>query len=248
MSENRVRKSIKKFYINPREVNRKSSKRKAVILADSKGKYIQKEITSEHCLNIKFIWKKGWTVQKAIDWVEKELTSTIDTSEKYTFYIWLGTCDVAHLDRSTRLISLDANNNRNIRYIVRKFHELRVAINFRVRFSDVVFLEVPSISIQHWNYKQGCTEYQAYKDQDTALEYQLDELNLEIQHLNGSQNRSPKFMQDLWRGSKGHNKKGKTKTYTDLSLLESDGVHPKKILARHWLRRIATKILQDCFK
>jgi hypothetical protein len=32
-----------------------------------------------------------------------------------------------------------------------------------------------------------------------------------------------------------------------MPLLERDGVHHKKILARHWLRRIATKILTDCF-
>jgi hypothetical protein len=47
-------------------------------------------------------------------------------------------------------------------------------------------------------------------------------------------------MQDMWRGSKGHNPRSHTKTYTDLSLLERDGVHPKKILAKLWLRRIAT--------
>ncbi|CAC5377550.1 CA [Mytilus coruscus] len=54
----------------------------------------------------------------------------------------------------------------------------------------------------------GHIEYQDYQEQDTHLEYQLDELNLEIRRLNGSEkNRSPKFMQDLWRGSKGHNPK-----------------------------------------
>jgi hypothetical protein len=79
------------------------------------------------------------------------------------------------------------------------------------------------------------------------LELHLDILNEEIRKVNGSGDRSPRFMQDLWRGSKGHNPRSQTKTYTDLSLLERDGVHPKKILARLWLRRIATKILTDCF-
>ncbi|CAC5388963.1 unnamed protein product [Mytilus coruscus] len=247
MSENKILKSCRTFYINPKEVNKKKATRKAVILADSKGKYIEREITTEHCLNIKFIVKSGWTVQKCIDWVEKNLTTTFHANETYTFYIWLGTCDITNLDRSTRLISLDSDSNRNIRYIIRKFQELKEAITSRIIRSDIVFLEVPSISIQHWNYKKGHIEYQDYQEQDTHLEYQLDELNLEIRRLNGSENRSPKFMQDLWRGSKGHNPKGKTTTYTNLSLLEDDGVHPKKILARLWLRRIATKALQDCF-
>jgi hypothetical protein len=51
---------------------------------------------------------------------------------------------------------------------------------------------------------------------------------------------------DLWRDSKGHNKKSVTKTYIDLNLLEKDGVHPKPLLARIWMRRIGTKVYEDC--
>ena len=115
MSENRVRKSCRRFYINPREVQKYQQTRKAVILADSKGKYIEREIITEHCLNIKFIWKKGWKVQQCIDWAEKHLTETLDSSEAYIFYIWLGTCDVTRLEQRTRKIELEALDDRNIR-------------------------------------------------------------------------------------------------------------------------------------
>ena len=79
------------------------------------------------------------------------------------------------------------------------------------------------------------------------MERQLDQLNIKIRELNKSDNRSPRFVLDLWRDSKGHNKKSVTKTYTDLNLLEKDGVHPKPLLARIWMRRIGTKVYEDCF-
>ena len=56
-------------------------------------------------------------------------------------------------------------------------------------------------------------------------------------------------MLDMWRDTKGHNKKYVTKTYTDLNLLEKDGIHPKPLLARLWMWRIntCTKVYEDCF-
>ena len=247
MSENRLRKSCRKFYINPIEVEKRLAIRKAVILADSKGKYIEREVITEHCPKVKSIWKKGWKIQDCINWAKNNLTTIFDATEKYTFYIWLGTCDITHLDKKTRFISLESEDSTNVWYIIRKFNELKEIIVSKIAGADVVFLEVPSISIQHWNYSQGHTNYKDYEEQDKKLELHLDILNEEIRKVNGSGDRSPRFMQDLWRGSKGHNTRSHTKTYTDLSLLERDGVHPIKILARLWLRRIATKILTDCF-
>jgi hypothetical protein len=201
-------------------------------LADSKGKYIEREVITEHCLKVKSIWKKRCKIQDCINWEKNNLTTIFDATEKYTFYIWLGTCDITYLDKKTRLISLESEDGTNVWYIIRKFNELKEIIVSKIARADVVFLGVPSISIQHWNYSQGHTNYKDYEDQDKKLELHLDILNEEIRKVNGSGDRSPRFMQDLWRGSKGPNPRSHTKTYTDLSLLERDGVHPKKILAR----------------
>ena len=190
---------------------------------------------------------KGWTVQECIDWAEKHLPNKFDKEEKLTFYIWLGTCDLTYYEKSTRFISLETDNDRNIRYIVRKFKELKQLITAQFVRSEVVFLEVPSLSIQHWNHSRGHKNFKEFIEQDKKLELQLDQLNIKIRELNKSDNRSPRFMLDLWRGSKGHNKKSVTKTYTDLNLLEKDGVHPKPVLARLWMRRIVTKVYEDCF-
>lgn len=124
MSANRVSKSIRRYYINPKEVRRRRTLRKPVLLADSKEHFIKRQIISEHCLNITFFCHKGWTVQECIDWGEKHLPNKLDKEEKLTFYIWLGTCDITYYEKSTRFISLETDNDRNIRYIIRKFKEL----------------------------------------------------------------------------------------------------------------------------
>jgi len=158
--------------------------------------------------------KRGWKIQDCINWAKNNLTTIFVVTEKYTFYIWLGTCDITHLDKKTRLISLESEDSTNVRYIIRKFNELKEVIVSKIARADVVFLNVPSISIQHWNYSQGHTYYKDYEDQDKKREPHLDILNEEIRKVNGSGDRSPRFMQDLWRGSKGHNPRSHTKTYT----------------------------------
>jgi hypothetical protein len=65
-----------------------------------------------------------------------------------------------------RLISLESEDSTNVRYIIRKFNELKEVIVSKIARADVVFLNVPSISIQHWNYSEGHTYYKDYEDQD----------------------------------------------------------------------------------
>jgi hypothetical protein len=55
-------------------------------LADSKGKYIEREVITEHCLKVKSIWKKRCKIQDCINWEKNNLTTIFDATEKYTFY------------------------------------------------------------------------------------------------------------------------------------------------------------------
>jgi hypothetical protein len=68
------------------------------------------------------------------------MTTIFDATEKYTFYIWLGTCDITYLDKKTRLISLESEDGTNVWYIIRKFNELKEIIVSKIARADVVFL------------------------------------------------------------------------------------------------------------
>jgi hypothetical protein len=75
--------------------------------------------------------------------------------------------------------------------------ELKEIITAQLVRSEVVFLEVPSISIQHWNHSREHKNSKEFIEQDKKLELQLDQLNIKIRELNKSDNRSPRFMLDL---------------------------------------------------
>jgi hypothetical protein len=99
-----------------------------------------------------------------------------------------------YYEKCTRFISLETDNDSNIRYIIRKLKELKEIITEQFVRSEVVFLEVPSLSIQHWNHSREHKNYKEFIEQDKKLELQLDQLNIKIRELNKSDNRSPRFM------------------------------------------------------
>jgi hypothetical protein len=50
--------------------------------ADSKGKYIEREVITEHCLKVKSMWKKGWKIQDCINWAKNNLTTIFEVCAK----------------------------------------------------------------------------------------------------------------------------------------------------------------------
>ncbi|CAG2249322.1 unnamed protein product [Mytilus edulis] len=154
MSANKIIKSSRYFRVNKRDIQDKTAQSQPIIISDSKGNYIKRAITTEDFLNIKFITKKGQKVQQAIDWAEKELPSICHQHKNITFYIWRGTCNLTELNRTTRYISLVNQNDSNVRYLRRKFIELKELItkikpnskNYLLRNSAILYSTLEQIS------------------------------------------------------------------------------------------------------
>ena len=244
MSESSIKKSCDYFRLSKQEIEKYSPVRKAILIADSKGNYIKDKITTESKLNIKFITRKGWKIQEVIDWAERELTNECRHFDKITCYIWLGTCNLTEYTRSSKYITLQAHNDSNVKYLKRKFIELKHLIQSSLANSKVVFLEVPAYSIQWWNRKHGHKTPTDFATDDQLLQDQIYQLNKYIVEINGSEELSPKFELDQRKVSV---RKGKKDEYYNFNLMKDDGVHPSSNLATLWLRRIANKILKQCF-
>jgi hypothetical protein len=90
-----------------------------------------------------------------------------------------------YYEKSTRFISLETDNDSNIRYIIRKLKELKEIITAQFVRSEVVFLEAPSLSLQHWNHSREHKNYKEFIEQDKKLELQLDQLNIKIRSRGG---------------------------------------------------------------
>lgn len=245
MSAARIQRSCHTFRISRSAVQDKQAYSQPFIIADSKGKYIRKYITTEDVLNIKYFNKKGWKVQQVIDWAEENLKGLCEQYQRKTFYIWLGTCDLTEFNKTTRYISLGHQLDANVRYIRRKFIELKNYIVQNIPKSEVIFLEIPPYSIQRWNKTQGHKQPDIFAEDDQNLQDQLYQLNKYIREINNSETKSPKFEYDIRKISK---RKGGTDEYLNFNLYADDGVHPSPTLSKLWLRRICTKILERCFK
>jgi hypothetical protein len=58
--------------------------------------------------------------------------------------------------------------------------ELKEIITAQFVRSEVVFLEAPSLSLQHWNHSREHKNYKEFIEQDKKLELQLDQVNIKI--------------------------------------------------------------------
>ncbi|CAG2197890.1 unnamed protein product [Mytilus edulis] len=178
-----------------------------------------------HLLESGLIDKNRQKVQQAIDWAEKELPSICHQHKNITFYIWLGTCNLTELNRTTRYISLVNQNDSNVRYLRRKFIELKELITKIKPKSKIIFLEIPPYSIQRWNRSQGHKNPDIFSEDDQTLQNQLYLLNTFIQEINQSAEKSPKFDLDIRKTSK---RKGGTDEYYNFNIYRTDGVHPNR--------------------
>ncbi|CAC5357157.1 unnamed protein product [Mytilus coruscus] len=229
MSETKVVKSSRYFRVNKRDIQDKTAQSQPIIISDSKGNYIKRDIITEEFLNIKFITKKGQKVQQTIDWAEKELPSICHQHKNITFYIWLRTCNLTELNKTTRYISLVNQNDSNVRYLRRKFIELKAVITKIKPKSEIIFLEVPPYSIQCWNRSQGHKNPDIFSEDDQTLQNQLYQLNTFIQEINQSAEKSPKFDLDIRKTSK---RKGGTDEYYNFNLYKTDGSIQTRTSAR----------------
>jgi hypothetical protein len=87
-----------------------------------------------------------------------------------------------------------------------------------------------------------------FKDQDEQLQNQINQVNTFIQQYNTTlQARSPLLNHHLKARKQVRRGKGKPhKSYYNYNLY-IDGINPKPILAKAWLREITEQIRKDCW-
>ena len=124
--------------------------------------------------------------------------------------------------------------------------KLEKLIKFANRHNfTLTFLGIPIYSIKEYNASRGHSNPDKFVEQDKKLKYAIQVVNEEIAKLNTSvSTHSPKFSCDLLRNC--HNKRRRTKYFHNFSLYK-DGLHPKCLLSKFWVRRIAELVKEDCF-
>lgn len=249
MSEIKLEKFSNKPIIEPEGVKTYTP----IIYSDSKGTFLRDNIF--HPLQENIVWNcfKGSKSRDSVKWLEKNIKSLVLKYNKIWLYIWIGTCDITTLDRSTFLISLTSEDTSEIvEQITTNFQFIAQIISAYPQ-CRVTFLEIPIYSIRKWNYSHGHMNPIEFLQQDKILDIQVSSLNSSIKILNTSLNNfSPDFSYDLYRTSRysTHTDKDKglhkTRKYLNTNLYK-DGIHPTPLLAKVWLKKFTLRIIRDCW-
>lgn len=245
MTENSLRK-----YLRREESPLRGTKiRTPVVLSDSKALCLQEVVSSDTSKHIIWWAQRGAKVSDRVVWLKQNIKDKIKELGSIHLYVWLATCDLTSKDKSG-FISVTAHDNSTVEYILEKYSEI-VKILSRFADSRVTFLVTPAYCIPLWNKHLKHKNPGTFNDQDSDLHHQIDHLNYQIKDLNTSVNTiSPDFNIDLI-----HNPRRKTcryrKTVTKHQYnfdLYKDGIHPKNVLAKVWLKKLCVQIKRDCWR
>lgn len=212
---------------------------KPVVLADSKGKYIESSVQRSSKPENLILWvcKAGWKSSDVAKWIEQNLETLLKTHQFISLYVWIGTCDLTV--KGKKYIQLRRNSTEALEQNLQKIKNLITNSNVKL-----TFFHIPYYSIRLWNETKGHENPSSYKESDDQLTSLIDTANGFIDKLNLEQNTSsPKFNEDLRRSRKSKGRKARYSTNYSLLL---DGIHPKKTLATLWLLSMKKKIFKDC--
>ncbi|KAK3100171.1 hypothetical protein FSP39_015731 [Pinctada imbricata] len=239
---------LEKFLSKPTPSTSGKRLQQPVILSDSKGKWLQREITNE--ADGELIWwsKSGAKIEDSTRWLRTNIARKIIQLRDVWLYVWLGTCNLTA--KNKKYISLKSETDEEILRIEKYYKEI-IKIVDKYPGSKITILEIPLYSIKCWNQNKGHKNPSAFEDQDTKLEQQILKLNTRIRTINASLgNHSPSFTSDIYKTSKiksGSERTSKLRKYYNFNLL-ADGIHPGKLVAKVWLKKISDQTKRDCWQ
>ena len=222
-----------------------------VILADSKGRYLHSEVVTLYEREIVWLYKSGSTIKDARLLLEANLQDIIQRYGNISLYLWFGTCSLTYkIPKSKGCISLRTRTRDSIQEITDEIQKISALIQ-QYPGSKLTILEIPIYSISTWNKTRNHRDVTQFLEQDRELEEQIVETNRLIRYINSTLGSySPKFSSDLavtskYRKGLHHNKLGR-RVHHNFKLYK-DGIHPNRILAVAWLKKITSQIVDDCW-
>lgn len=215
-----------------------------ILLATSKGNYLKfnSDLIEQAVLNIEFHCKPGGRFADFYPWLSRYLPEKLYKYGKVVLYIWLGTCDITY--KSGRFIYLrHSSDSEAVAYLIDQINKFK---SYLLRYGTAVkpiFLEIPPYSIQIWNSVKGHQNPEVFKSDDSSLCQRIALVNEYISSVNSEIGvTSIRFRLDLLKVRKTKNSKRISIHFGHFK----DGIHPNKILARYWMKRLISKIFVDC--
>ncbi|MCG7879347.1 MAG: hypothetical protein N0E59_21405 [Candidatus Thiodiazotropha taylori] len=217
----------------------------AILISDSKGNYLKehRDIITQFGFDIEFQCRGGARFHDYYYWLQRNLAQKVQVYGQIVLYIFLGTCDLT--TKKGRFIDLaHENDHAAISYLQ---YQINRYLNFVSNFPSVsiVFLQIPPYSIQAWNQSRGHRYPSQFLERDLVLYERICIINDYINEINERLGVfSPRFRLDLYRNRKS-SQSGHNRTSVNFANYK-DGVHPNKLLARCWMKRIIILVFKFC--
>lgn len=239
--------------------------KKPILLADSKGNYLKEHryLIENFGYSLEFQCKGGARFQDQLFWLKRNLQFKINQYKDIVLYIWLGTCDLTDKKVLHQKVSSQTSHSGRVKYRKVKYVDLRhkrdadaisylqfqinTFLNFLSNFPSVkvVFLEIPVYSIVHYNKYLGVENSETFHNNDLILTERIAIINDYIRQINDFLGvTTPRFTRDLIHYRKASRTANQRKSF-NFSLYK-DGIHPRAMLARCWMKKIVTQIFVDC--
>ena len=211
----------------------KGNRRKIILLSDSKGRYLRKQVCRDNNINIHFINHKGANIFS--EGLIQQTVRAARFERKPIALIWFGTCEfTVKTGKVIRVPDRPECIELLVEQVIVKYRELKNRIQRVNSSAEVYFVECPPMSIKRWIEKHSCRGDEYIAD-DVKLTNLIKTFNRRLCELNGGIE-LPKITQDMIRSSKPKNR-SKTKYKVNWTLY-TDGIHPCDLLAKLWLYRL----------
>lgn len=215
-----------------------------ILLTTSKGNYLKvhSDLAVQYNINVEFHCKPGGRFADFYPWLRRYLPEKLYVYGRVVLYIWLGTCDLTY--KSGRYIYLRHSDDHDaVVYLTEQINRFKLYLATYGLSVKPIFLEIPPYSIQIWNRVKGHQNPEIFKEDDNSLSHRIALVNEHITAINSDLGvTSIRFRLDILKVRKTKNSK---RTSVHFGFYR-DGIHPSKILARYWMKRLVAKIITDC--
>ena len=211
-----------------------SSKDKIFFVSDSKLRRVKAQLKQcdGRISRIKTLDKKGG--KSSSEFFKKELLEKVSNYRSPIVLVWFGTCEFTHKKDKEKYIYANEDLDANLDRLKDRYARLKSKILHRNNKAKVIFLDVPYLSITHYNAKLGHDDLSEFDGKSDLVNNYIDSLNEFTSSLNEPY-RSPRLSQDTVQCSKN---RGQRARYRRNFSAYADGVHPDITLSRLWALRI----------
>ena len=212
--------------------------------ASSKGNYVKphSDILKSVNFDIEFACKAGGTFPYQFHWLKRNLPSRVSYYGRVVIFVWLGTCDLTV--KTDQYIDLKHGTEGEAVSAVTTYIQNFVSFAAQFPTVELYFIEIPPYSIVEWNRYKGHPSPSDFQAHDILLDRRVILINEVIKQVNDLKSfSSPRFRLDVQRYRKQQG--GNQRRSINFNLFK-DGIHPSPTLARCWMKRLVSKIIDFC--